>query len=38
MKITVVGALAVVVAIVGALLLIHHLNKQNKQESEQSAF
>lgn len=36
MKITVVGALAIVAVIIAAVLLIRHLNRKNNQESEQN--
>ncbi len=36
MKITVVGALAVVAVILAAVLLIQHLNRKDNQGSEQS--
>lgn len=36
MKITVVGALSIVAAIVAAVLLIRHLNSKNNQGSEQN--
>lgn len=36
MKITVVGALAIVAAILAAALLIHHLNEKSNRRSEQN--
>ncbi len=36
MKITVIGALAIVAVIIAAVLLIHHLNRKNNQGLEQN--
>lgn len=37
MKITVVGALAIVAVVIVAVLLISHLNKRNSQEPAQDS-